>query len=236
MPRKDAYDWDAIQVFYESGRSIEECRERFGFSKGAWYHAIERGAIVPRPGVLCRPPGRTRCAVQRLASAGLTQAEIASELGVSRPTVCFHMRRLGIPAKDEFSRRFDWQSIRLHYEAGHSFRACQERFGFSRAAWADAVSRGDITPRPRLEPIEQILVAGRRRSRSHVKLRLLQAGLKAPQCEACGLEEWRGRSLSLELHHVNGDGQDNRLENLRLLCPNCHSQTDTWGGRNKGAR
>ncbi len=41
-------------------------------------------------------------------------------------------------------------------------------------------------------------------------------------------------TLSLELHHVNGDGQDNRLENLMLLCPNCHSQTDTWGARNKG--
>jgi hypothetical protein len=38
------------------------------------------------------------------------------------------------------------------------------------------------------------------------------------------------------LHHVNGDGLDNRLENLQILCPNCHAQTDTWGGRNKGRR
>lgn len=60
------------------------------------------------------------------------------------------------------------------------------------------------------------------------------AGLKGPGYEACGLTEWPSDPISLELHHINGDGQDNRLENLTLLCPNCHSQTDTWGGRNKG--
>jgi hypothetical protein len=42
--------------------------------------------------------------------------------------------------------------------------------------------------------------------------------------------------LSLALHHRNGDGEDNRLENLELLCPNCHSQTDTFAGRNRRAR
>jgi hypothetical protein len=62
----------------------------------------------------------------------------------------------------------------------------------------------------------------------------LTARLKLQRCERCGLTEWRGQPLSLELHHVNGNGSDNRLENLMLLCPNCHSQTETWGGRSKG--
>jgi 5-methylcytosine-specific restriction endonuclease McrA len=57
--------------------------------------------------------------------------------------------------------------------------------------------------------------------------------VKEPRCEACGLTEWLARPISFELHHVNGDGNDNRLENLLILCPNCHSQTDTWGGRKK---
>jgi 5-methylcytosine-specific restriction endonuclease McrA len=143
---------------------------------------------------------------------------------------------LGVPASTEFAKRYDWDAIRAYYEEGNSMTRCMNVFGFSRNAWWDAIRRGVITPRPRLEPIENVLSRGRRRSRHHVKLRLLTATLKEQRCEQCGLSDWRGRPLALELHHVNGDGHDNRLENLVLLCPNCHSQTDTWGGRNKSRR
>jgi hypothetical protein len=53
-------------------------------------------------------------------------------------------------------------------------------------------------------------------------------------CELCGLKDtWNGRPITLELDHINGDNKDNKYSNLRLLCPNCHSQTDTFKGRNK---
>ncbi len=72
----------------------------------------------------------------------------------------------------------------------------------------------------------------RDRNRAHLKRRLISAGLLPDHCQSCGISQWSGRPLALELHHVNGDGLDNRLANLEILCPNCHSQTDSWGGRN----
>ena len=78
----------------------------------------------------------------------------------------------------------------------------------------------------------ELLVAGPKRSRGHLKVRLLRAGLKENRCEECGITEWRAKPLNMALHHINGDGNDNRLENIRFLCPNCHAQTPNYGGRN----
>ena len=58
--------------------------------------------------------------------------------------------------------------------------------------------------------------------------------MKEHKCESCGISEWLGKPLSLELDYINGDRYDNRLQNLRILCPNCHAQTDTYRGKNKG--
>jgi len=87
--------------------------------------------------------------VARLLADGLSQAEIARELKVSKPTVCFHARHLGVQPQPNFARRYDWAAVRTFYEAGHSMTACRKRFGFSRNAWWDAVRRGAIVPRPR---------------------------------------------------------------------------------------
>jgi hypothetical protein len=167
-----------------------------------------------------------------LLDAGKTLAEIASLLGITKATVCYHKRRLGYPMDSKFARRHDWGVIQLYYDSGHSVRECRDEFGFSLKTWDAAVKRGDIVPRPKAIPIHELFVNGPRRNRNHLKSRLVAAGLKENRCEQCGLEDWRGRPLSMALHHVNGDGHDNRLENLTMLCPNCHSQTPNFGVKN----
>ena len=70
---------------------------------------------------------------------------------------------------------------------------------------------------------------------ARLKIRLLRDGLLEARCygEVCGLTEWKGKPISLQLDHINGDKRDHRIDNIRLLCPNCHSQTDSFAGRNK---
>lgn len=70
-----------------------------------------------------------------------------------------------------------------------------------------------------------------------LKERLLKEGFKVNKCERCGITEWQGAPIIIQLHHVNGDSKDNRLENLQMLCPNCHSQTDNYcGNSNKQSK
>jgi hypothetical protein len=81
-------------------------------------------------------------------------------------------------------------------------------------------------------PLELILVENSTYTGSaHLKKRLIAEGILENRCQCCGISEWLGQPLSLHLHHVSGNNHDNRLSNLRLLCPNCHSQTDTYCGK-----
>ena len=57
--------------------------------------------------------------------------------------------------------------------------------------------------------------------------------IRGHRCEQCGLTEWLDKPISLELHHIDGDSRNNNMENLQLLCPNCHSQTSNYKKRNK---
>jgi hypothetical protein len=164
-----------------------------------------------------------------------------------------------VPARPERrQRRFRWSDDRMleACRGARSVRQVMERLGLDpdrklgrraverrmrevgvepRSLPGQAWSLGTAQPRGYREPLAAILVEGRAvSSTAALKKRLLEEGLLTWRCSLCGIDAWRGHPLSLQLDHINGDRWDNRLENLRLLCPNCHSQTDTFAGRNIG--
>jgi len=136
--------------------------------------------------------------------------------------------------RNDRRRRHNWAEIQLYYDSGASFRECKAKFGFHTAAWGKAARRGQIKPRPVGMPLEQLLRSGK--SRYNIKHRLIRAGILSNRCDACGISEWRGKPLTAHIDHINGIKNDHRLENLRMLCPNCHSQTETYSGHNAKRR
>lgn len=80
---------------------------------------------------------------------------------------------------------------------------------------------------------EMVLKDNCRHARTVLRRCILKHDLLPYKCDICGMTEWNNKTLSLELDHINGKNNDNRLENLRFLCPNCHSQTSTYGSRNQ---
>jgi len=82
--------------------------------------------------------------------------------------------------------------------------------------------------------LKDILIENSTFDRSHLKLRLLKENILLNECVICKQPPlWNGKPLSLQLDHINGISDDNRLENLRILCPHCHSQTENFAGKNK---
>ncbi|MET9322879.1 HNH endonuclease signature motif containing protein [Streptomyces sp. NPDC003038] len=149
--------------------------------------------------------------------------EILAEAVAASTTMCAVLRRLG-----------------LEVVGGHHTHITRrvKAFGIDTAHFTLPSPAG--RPKTRRTP-ESVLVkqdgAHARRAQSEQLKRAL-ASLGVPeQCQLCGTDPtWQGYPLPLEVDHIDGDWRDNRPENLRLLCPNCHSTTDTYRGRAKGRR
>lgn len=97
--------------------------------------------------------------------------------------------------------------------------------------------KGNLNPSHKQFTLAEILVKDSTyRNTYSLKSRLIKEGVFARKCSNCMNEHWLNLPIPLELDHVNGDRTDNRIENLRLLCPNCHALTDTYRGKNKALR
>ncbi len=100
--------------------------------------------------------------------------------------------------------------------------------------------RGDVPalqrpPGRRRRSLEEILVRDSDwTNTARLRERLIEEGLREARCEACGLDRWRGEPAPLQLDHIDGDRRNNLIDNLRILCANCHALTATWCSRNRG--
>ena len=88
----------------------------------------------------------TRAAVEALREQGRSATSIAAELGFGKSTVCYHLRRLGVPRDDRCNRRYDWDAVQRFYDEGHGVTACLDHFGMTRASFVAAVRRGRSAP------------------------------------------------------------------------------------------
>jgi hypothetical protein len=121
------------------------------------------------------------------------------------------------------NRKFRQSIIYHNIDISH-FETPSQR---ARRLFSDGKSRKAID-------MSEVLVENSSYSRCALKNRLYREGLKTKLCELCGQgEDWHGKHMSLILDHINGVYNDNRIENLRIVCPNCNATLDTHGGKNR---
>lgn len=158
--------------------------------------------------------------------------EIVAETGLSLTRICELRKQLGIAATRGWTEA-EWFEFQKLYDSGISIRECCSQLGISVNSAYKARAAGLLNFKKVKREYDEVLVEGSTYQRGNLKRRLIADGFLVPVCVECGIgNEWNGKPLTLHLDHKNGVNNDNRIDNLRLLCPNCHSQTETFAGRN----
>lgn len=171
--------------------------------------------------------------VRSLIQQNVSYREIERRLGVRRSTISYHARQMDKPKK--LVPQYDWKVVQAYYDE-HTYRETLDYFGMSKSSISKAFDTGKLIWKDHRISLDELLVDDRpNTSRSHLKTRLINEGLLENRCygDRCQISNlWLNKPIVLHLDHTNGKKNDNRLVNLRFLCPNCHSQTETYGGKN----
>ncbi len=206
----------------------------------------------------------TRERLAEAAKSSRTRSEVLHRLGLapqspSRRYILDRMRRFGIDTSHFQREGARWTRDVLEPAVEASTNMCEvlrrlglevvggnhthisrriRAYGIDTSHFRRPSRRGEKRGRwtPEAVLVRQAPERARRIPGDRLKRALTALGV-AERCALCATEPlWRGRPLPLEVDHIDGDWRDNRRENLRLLCPNCHSSTDSYRGRNKGTR
>jgi hypothetical protein len=239
MARPRSWTDDDLRAAVGVAHNISEVTRLLGLTPSGWSNMLARMRIAElgldtshfRPGVPSgrplppppRPTPRTVGRTRSRTSRRWTDEQLAAAVAEAR-SVAGVLRRLGLKPGGSVYVAINQRIGELGLDTSH----------FKGQGWAKGLKNPVRRP---VRPLAEILVRDSDYSHTNdLRKRLLREGLKAWRCEVCDGTSWNDRPIPLQLDHINGIRTDNRLVNLRLLCPNCHAQTETYCGKNVGRR
>nr|DAG94949.1 MAG TPA: NinG recombination protein [Crassvirales sp.] len=216
------YNKKDLEKYLGEGKSYKEIGNIYGVSSSSIYRAVKSFGLSPKKKSPKKKESKNLNKPKIIINSvddsvfsdyvkdSLSIAEVARSIGIDNNKINTSVYR-------EIHKRID--SLKL--DTSH----------FTGGAWnvGDRFRKID-----KGFPLSEVLVKNSSyKCTNSLRKKLFNEGVKERKCECCGITEWNGKPAPLQLHHIDGDNTNNSLENLQILCPNCHAQTDNYCSKNK---